>query len=62
MEWFAAPELEQARWLLQRALALVYLLASSPSSTSGGGCLVAVAGNHVLGNHFGTIAAYRLGE
>jgi len=27
MEWFAAPELEQARWLLQRGLALVYLLA-----------------------------------
>lgn len=27
MEWFAAPELEQARWLLQHGLALVYLLA-----------------------------------
>jgi hypothetical protein len=27
MEWFGAPELEQARWLLQRGLALVYVLA-----------------------------------
>jgi hypothetical protein len=61
MEWFAAPELEQARWLLQRALALVYLLAFVTIVDQWRG-LLGGRRRQLLANHYGTIAAYRLGE
>ena len=40
--------------------ALLWLSAPTPGGSTGSG--IAVAGNHVVANHYGTIAAYRLPE